>query len=234
MKLVIGHASLRTDFDFEILRKNGPFTSVEGRYGSINKVGVYLSGGLDSMALTCLILTELRNIGKLGTIPVTCFTVAKSDGPTLYATRLIPQIENHFSITLRHVNDIPNDPIPDLTGNLGGYPIKFIKEYDPNMVVYMGNNRMAADDIRPFSQRLIIDYGHRKITPVYSSPFLFLHKPQILDIIYQLGCEDLIPYTHSCTVLPVGACGQCYSCAERKWAFDALGKTDPGTLPILS
>jgi 7-cyano-7-deazaguanine synthase in queuosine biosynthesis len=98
------------------------------------------------------------------------------------------------------------------------------------MVTYMGINRMAPDEIRPFPQKLIIDYGWTPIGKVFSAPFLFLHKPQILDIIYQLGCEDLIPYTRSCNVQSDDPCGECYSCAERKWGFDALGKTDPGTI----
>ena len=101
-----------------------------------------------------------------------------------------------------------------------------------SMTIYMGINRMAPDDIRPFEQRLKINYGNVTHGYMYIAPFLFLHKPQILDIYYKLECEDLIPYTHSCTTLKIGACGECYSCAERKWGFDALGKIDPGTVVV--
>ena len=62
------------------------------------------------------------------------------------------------------------------------------------------------------------------------SPFANLHKPQILDLLYKLDCDDLIPYTHSCVMTPVGTCNNCFSCDERAWGFSALGKTDPGTI----
>ena len=230
MKLTLGPPDLQKDFEFEIFKKSGPYTTVEGRLGLINKVGVYVSGGIDSMALLCMVLTELRDTGRLESTPVICFTIAKSDGPTYYVPRLLQKVEEHFNVKLTHVNDIPNDPEPDKTGDMGADAINVVRKYAPNMVTYMGINRMAPDDIRPFKQRLRIDYGYSTTSKNFSAPLLFLHKPHILDIIYQLGCGDLLPYTHSCTVLPDGACGECYSCAERKWGFDALGKIDPGTI----
>ena len=72
-----------------------------------------------------------------------------------------------------------------------------------------------------------IDYGFNENSYVFNSPFLFMHKPQILDILYKLGCESVIPYTHSCTQLEVGQCGLCYSCEERAWGFKMLDKQDP-------
>ena len=87
---------------------------------------------------------------------------------------------------------------------------------------------MAPDDIRPFSQRLTVDYVNTKTFNKVTSPFLFLHKPHIVDLIYQLGCEDVISLTQSCSAQPIGNCGTCYACAERKWGFDALGKIDTG------
>lgn len=228
MKLIVGPTNLQTELNFELFKKTN---AVAGRLGFVDKIGVYTSGGLDSAALLCLILTELRLTNRTE-VPVICFTIKKSDGPTYYVPRLLQKVEEHFNVKLTHVNDIPNDPIPDLAGNIGVGPIKFIKDYAPNMITYMGINRMAPDDIRPFKQQLKIDYGHNKVNSMYTSPFLFMHKPQILDILYQLGCEDLIQYTKSCSALPIGACGQCYACEERAWGFHALGKTDPGTLPM--
>ena len=87
MKLVIGPANLQTDFEFEIFKKVGNFTTVEGRIGHINKIGVYVSGGLDSTALLCLILTELQRIGRMD-MPITCFTVAKSDMSVIHGMNM--------------------------------------------------------------------------------------------------------------------------------------------------
>ena len=227
MRIKLGIDKLQTDFTFEVFCRVGPYVTVNGALGHINKIGVYLSGGIDSTALLCLLLTELIDTDMLGKVQIICFTVEKDSESTYYAGRLLQKVKDHFNVSIIHVTDIPND---NSTGNIGASTIRFIKAYASNMVTYMGSNRMAPDDVRPFAQQLNIDYGYEVNTPDFSSPFLFLHKPQILDILYQLGCDDLIQYTHSCAMQKIGACGQCYACAERKWGFSALLKTDPGTL----
>jgi len=231
VELELAYGNLFTKFNFEIFNKIGNFKTVDGKLGAINKIGIYMSGGLDSAALLALILSELKYIDKLESIPVFCFTVTKHNVPTNYAARLVKKVEEHFNVSLTHINDIPNSPHDAyLNGYLGENAIKYIKNYTPNMIVYMGINKMAPDDIRPFKQTLKIEYGNSKYNSYYSSPFLFLHKPQIIDILYKLNCEDLIPYTQSCNTLQVGKCGECYACAERKWGFDYLEKSDPDTI----
>jgi len=229
MKLLLGPENLQTELDFTISKKLGCFTIPNGfAINPVKRVGVYLSGGLDSAALLCLVLSELESIGKLNETEVVCFTIEKSDGPTYYATQVLEQVEKRFNCKLTHVNNIKNDPIPDLTGNIGPSPIKEIRNYDPvNMIVYMGINRMAPSELKTYNNPLKIDYGYTKTGYTFNSPFLFMHKPQILDILYKLNCESVIPYTHSCTQQEVGQCGVCYSCEERAWGFEMLGKQDP-------
>jgi len=229
MNYLLGPPNLQTEFDFEIFKKIGKLTIVDNKiFPKIDKIGLFLSGGLDSAALLCLILTELKNINLLNEIPVVCFTVSKENIPTHYATDVLNYAQNKFNVSIKHINDIPNTPKADQLGILGNTLIKFASKYSPNILVYLGQNKMAPDDIRPFNQKLNVDYGNTKTINNIASPFLFLHKPQIVDLIYQLGCEDVISLTQSCSVLPTGSCGICYACAERKWGFSALGKTDPG------
>ena len=229
MKLLLGPENLQTELDFTLFKKKGLFYIVNNTISAhVKRIGVYVSGGLDSTALLCLILSELKSIDKLHEIEVVCFTIDKSDGPTYYATQVIEQVEKHFNVKLTHVNNIKNDPIPDLTGNIGPTPIKEIRDYDPdNMIIFMGINRMAPPELKTYTYPLKIDYGYQTTGYHYNSPFLFLHKPQILDIYYKLGCENIIPYTHTCTQLEVGQCGICYSCEERAWGFEMLKKQDP-------
>jgi len=226
MKLTLGPSTLSTEIDFEFFRTYGRFTVVDGKLAHpILNLGVYLSGGIDSAALLCLILEE-RKLRRLD-IPVTAFTINKRDGPAYHAVNVLNKIREHFNIEIEHINDIPNDLDADKKGNIGLKCMEYIHGLKPHMLLYMGINRMAPDDIRPFRQQLLIDYGIEQVTRYYRAPFLFLHKPQILDILYKLNCEDIIPYTHSCTVLKDGKCGECYSCKEREWGFTLLGKSDP-------
>lgn len=219
MELTLGPANLSTEFKFSL----PDFET--SRYKNI---GIYSSGGLDSTALICLILSELKNNNLLGVIPVTCFTVVKAEGSTYYSQRVIEKISAHFDYDLLHVNNVGNDKAAVDYGRVGRTPIFNIRSNYRDTALYMGVNRMAPDDIRPFTQVLQLYYKDQPF--LYNSPFLNMHKPQILDLYFKLACEDIIQYTHSCTVQALGACGECYSCNERKWGFDALGKVDPGTV----
>ena len=212
MKLKLGPDNLLADFEFII-----PET--------ITEVAVYLSGGLDSAALLCLILTELKNTDRLTTTKVKCFTVIKNDGSMNYSSTVVSVISDMFNKQIEHINDYPNDEDSIIKGRVGAQSIQEIwKSKNKNSELYMAINRMAPDNIRPFTQTLKIVYVD---SSYYISPFIDLHKPQILDIFYKLGCEQVISVTHTCTVDALGRCGECYSCAERKWGFSSLGKEDP-------
>jgi hypothetical protein len=228
MKYTLGPVDLQTEFEFQLFKKVGKLMFVDNvMFPKIDKIGLFLSGGLDSAILLCLILTELKNIDKLKEIPVVCFTVKKENIPTYHATNVLSYAQHKFNVSITHVNDISNDIEADKLGVLSKDAIQFVKNYSSNMIVYLGQNKMAPDNIRPFSQRLNADYGDNKASGKFISPFLFLHKPQIIDLTYQLGCEEIIQLTQTCSARSVGACGKCCSCEERKWGFNALGKTDP-------
>ncbi len=216
MKLVLGPPSLSTELEFSI-----PSTTWDGN--EVKRIGVWSSGGHDSGAMLCLVMAELKATGKLDTIPVTAFTIVKGEGSTYYSQRVVNKVSEHFGVPIAHINNLPNNEPAYSAGRIGIVPVRETWiENQHDMVLFMSINRMAPDDIRPFNQTLKIFYRDEKI--LYKAPFLLLHKPQILDIYYKLGCEDIIQYTHSCTVQAVGTCDKCYSCKEREWGFTALGK----------
>ena len=61
------------------------------------------------------------------------------------------------------------------------------------------------------------------------TPFLHTYKYHLIDLYYKFSVQELIVPTHSCTTLTAGRCNDCNWGWERAWAFDQLGKTDPGT-----
>lgn len=215
MKLTLGPPSLTTELEFTISKP---------------RVGIYMSGGMDSAALLCLVLSELANDIS---VPVTCFTVTKNDKSISYAPRLVQKIADHFCRDILHVTDVINNDHAINEGYIGTAAMHRIMLDYPDAVYYMGLNRMPTHDIHPFTHKLKIVYGDDcRESPAFSSPFLTMHKPQLIDLFYKLGCENIIPYTKSCTVHEVGTCNNCYSCEERAWGFSALGKPDPGTIPL--
>lgn len=223
MKFTLGPVDLSTELNFTI-----PLCTEEGNI--VNRVGIYSSGGLDSGAMLCLVLAELQQTGRLGTIPVFAFTVVKGEGSTYYSQRVIENISRHFNVPITHVNNIVNDDSAFGAGRVGLTPMTAIwEENHHDMAIYMSINKMAPNNIRPFAYTLKAQY--KDVNKHRIAPFLNMHKPQILDLYYKLGCEEIIKYTHSCTSQAVDRCNACYSCAERDWGFSALLKTDPGTIP---
>jgi len=214
MILNLANGSLNTVLDFSI-------PSYLPDVGDITNISVLVSGGLDSGALLCLILSELKETGKLDVLPITCYTGMKYDGATFYASRLIAKVSDYFSCNIVHKNNIHNDIIE--TGRF-----RFVTANSPNSVVYAGISRMVPETIKQFKNKLKVIYPDE--FGRFKFPFLNMAKPQILDIYYKLGCEDIIQYTHSCVTMAVGKCNNCYSCEEREWAFTELMKYDTGTV----
>jgi 7-cyano-7-deazaguanine synthase in queuosine biosynthesis len=219
MQLVLGPSELQTEFTFDIQ----DLLKAETR--PIDSIGLYFSGGIDSTALLILLITELTNIGKINSIPINCYSVVKQDYATSITPKILTTIQTKFEVNIKHVNGIENYNNNKENIHLKTFLDNFLKYR--NTLYLVANNRMPPETLVEFKNKLKVDYGHKKNRVVYYSPFLFLHKPQILDIFYKLNCEDLIPYTYSCTMNEITPCQNCYACEERAWGFKMLNKIDP-------
>lgn len=236
MKLLLGPENLQTEFDFTIWKQVGTLTVVNGSLKKIDRIGLYLSGGLDSAALLCMILTELKSINRLDT-PITCFTVNKTDCFNQYSKDVLREVQKHFEIDhIEHVifdNDQITSEWLNPRNEIGPNAIRYVANYHKHMAVYMACNRMAPEEYIKYTTPMLTDHGY-KINGVYCSPFLFLHKPQMLDIFFKLKVEHIIKYCHSCVIQEVGQCGKCYSCEERAWGFEMLSKIDPSNSKVVT
>lgn len=219
MKLILGPSELQTEFTFDILGL------LQAETRPIESIGLYFSGGVDSTALLILIITELKNIGKINSIPINCYSVVKHDYATTITPKILATIQHKFEVRINHVNFIENYKHSKENIHFKTFLNTYLQY--KNTYYFVANNRMPHESLVIFKNKLKVDYGHVKNKVVYYSPFLFLHKPQILDIFYKLNCEDLIPYTYSCTMNETTPCQNCYACEERAWGFKMLNKIDP-------
>lgn len=214
MKIIIGPKHLEREFTFTV--------------PPVDNIGIFMSGGLDSSAMLSLILRELEETDRLKAVSLTAFTIEKPTGEPMYATRILKKFEDHFQVNISHVNNIPNTEEAIRLGRMDSNVIvETCKQF--NGLVYLSGNNMPPSDIKIFKGSLGFTY---KQTHLYQQPFLNLFKPQLTDILYKLGTDFIIPYTHSCAQQLKGKCNACYSCEERSWSFEQLGLADPETIDL--
>lgn len=218
MNLIVGPDKLITEFDFS-------FEQANKNLKNYNKIGLYFSGGIDSTALLLVIINELINTSRIGHIPVHCFTIKKKDFATDNSIKVLEKVRSKFNINIEHTNHIPN--YKNLEYDIAVPLLKHLYLENLNVLFFTGINKMPSENLVKFKNKLNLHYGVFKDRGLYYSPFLFMNKPQIIDIFYKLNCVDILEYTYSCTSHPSIPCRNCYSCEERAWGFKLLNKVDP-------
>ncbi len=196
-----------------------------------DKVGLYLSGGLDSA-----LLLELYAREKVNVTPY--YIDRKEPLAHLYhesAIKIIDKVNQTHGLNLELVDfEIPMDT--DIMGH-------FIKGReilgDRVECMIVGDNIPPPSDITtgttipwrlPVSQQF--DY------PEWELPFLHVDKSYIIKLMLDLNCEWILDFSRTCAedeILynpnlddQILRCNVCYCCKEREWAFNILGETDTG------
>lgn len=191
---------------------------------SNNKLGVFVSGGLDSTLLAYL-LYRSRKLQILKTQFV-FFTVPRYDNSLVHAQRVVALIARHFdAVYPTHL--IVGDPdahhsVQVLSGVVTAQT-RHASMYDS--LVLAANKtpeELPGGPARPPAKASNVhlpfrDYTKDSLIELYSK--LLYETPSLLDI---------MAATHTCTEQVSGACGVCWQCRERAWAFDKNNMKDPG------
>ena len=217
MHLSLGHAPFNYEFNFTI--------------PDVENVGLFLSGGLDSSALLCLIIVELHQTGRKD-LPIHVWTCNKPPDP-INGARMVKVISEEYNKKIIYHE---NYDVPEEYKAMGIIDVRAVKDaYDKfdSIQMYMaGNNSWEktqwAEYIDLDDQKLPWNYPEH---PHITYPFLNLLKMHTIEIYYKLGKEHLMAYTHSCSRQEAPACGECYSCKEAATGFRMLGKTRPDYIP---
>lgn len=179
------------------------------------RIGVLVSGGLDSALLYYLIQSLVSD-----SYTVTPFIINRpNDGSSTYAQPVID-----------YVNSVLNKQ-PQVGTLL------HITEDDSERQVSAGMRNLVNHNVNISYIGLIETLPIHCIgvpepyvpmdTDRFVYPFKNLNKSHIVDLVYQLNQEELFNITHSC-VYKQNRCGMCNRCNERHWAFTKLGLVDPG------
>jgi len=189
--------------------------------------GIMLSGGLDSAVLFYLILSDARS--KNLNLNIQPFTIPKFDGSYLYIQNLLEYFKKHFD------KDIPDtihvgDPTVYHAEQSKTAVVEILEQHPYIDYLYFATNQNPSHDF-DYSKYPPGGFPNRvkgSDHPKIQMPFIDMYKDEILKFVFDNCQEELLLLTHTCTERKTGRCGQCFQCNERQWAFDQLGKIDPG------
>jgi hypothetical protein len=190
------------------------------------KIACLVSGGADSAVLLYMLAIDAQKYG----VELVTFTVPRSDGAINYSPGIVECVNRLAGTNVPMpiaIGDPDNNHHSEQTRS--GHR-QILKDYTDIDYIYYGSQSVASE----LENIEGVVYPWRPERMFYPGkticPFFDLTKEHTLDLYFKLGIVELLKYSHTCCVWPVGRCEVCYNCIERKWAFTKLGQTDPGSI----
>jgi len=183
------------------------------------RVGVFVSGGIDS-ALLYYLLMKLN--AESNTHKIIPFTLLRKEGSKHYAKPII-----------NYINQLFGKPEQELTV-VGNVQLAEDQQVKSGVQSVLHNGNLADIAYVGVIQTLDIHMvGWQPILtkegPKFKTPFMNLNKSHIIDLVLQFKQEYLFEISHSC-IYDIGRCGNCNGCNERSWGFSQLNKIDHGSV----
>jgi len=185
-----------------------------------SKIGVLVSGGVDSALLYYLLLYIKQQTNSL--VEITPIVIHRKEGSKYFARPIVERINQLFNIS-KKPKQLGNTmlPEPEQVASAVRHAFSLLRLE----TVYVGVISNRDEHLIGFDPIPIVEHHSVQI------PFKDLEKSHVIDIYYQLGIEHLLPFTHSCDQQETVVCGSCNGCRERIWGFNQIGKQDPIMLP---
>lgn len=183
------------------------------------KIGVLVSGGMDSAILYYLTLLENKRIGNIHTIiPL---IVQRKEGSKNFAQLVVAHVNSQFDLPHSNFIYVGNNTLAEeeqvKSGVMEAYATGFDRVY-VGLIQQLPQHMIGWQPI-PYQQ-----------SERFRTPLKDFNKSHIVDLIRQYKQEALYYITHSCSATELGRCNQCNGCNERSWGFEQLAFTDPGTI----
>ena len=183
------------------------------------KIGVFISGGIDSAILYYMILLKNKSLENLHEIiPI---TIHRKEGSKHFAKLVVNYVNACHGIEPYEALIVGDTTLPEnqqvksgvLEAHSLGFNIVFVG------VIKQLPEHMIGFETIPYKE----NFGFRV-------PFKLLDKSNVIDIIKQFKQDGLFHITHSCDIYEIGRCNKCNGCRERAWGFSQLMTSDPGML----
>lgn len=183
------------------------------------KLGVMISGGLDSAILYYLILAQNEQLGNIH--EVVPLTVLRKEGSKNFAKLVVAHVHDHFKREYLDPIIVGDPQLPEeqqvKSGVLAAWKLGINIVYT-GLIEQLPQHMVGWQPI-PYSENV-----------KFKVPLAHLNKSHIIDLIVQLEQTPLFYITHSCSAHEISRCRNCNGCDERQWGFEQLGLMDPGTI----
>jgi hypothetical protein len=190
------------------------------------KIAVLVSGGSDSAVLLYMLAKQAQDRN----VQIVTFTVPRSDGAINYSLGIVECVNRLAGTTIPMpiaIGDPDNNHHSQQTRS--GHK-QILVDYPDIDYIYYGSQKVSQE----LENIEGVVYPWRPDKMFYPGkticPFFDLTKEHTLELYFKLDIVELLKFSHTCCVWPVGRCTVCYNCIEREWAFKKLGQIDPGSL----
>lgn len=187
-----------------------------------NHLGVFISGGIDSAILYYLLHLENRNQGF--THKIFPLIVLRDDGSKYFSRMVIDYVHRVIGIP-KTEPFLAGDPYLPHDQQVRAGVMQAVYEYKISPVYAGAIEEIPEHYTGGWEVPVVFE------TSFFKAPLLNIQKPHVLDIVYQFGMEFLFRITHTCDTYEIGRCeGECRGCKSRRWAFEQIGRIDPGNI----
>jgi 7-cyano-7-deazaguanine synthase in queuosine biosynthesis len=197
---------------------NGDIRPVTVKLTLHRRIGVLVSGGLDSALLYYLIRKLTLSDDRYSVIP---YTIIRNDGSSRYAQPVIDYVHESLGIEQQYATKLDIDEIDSELQVAAG--MRELRNTDRNLI-YIGIIQTLEEHALHNVPKPYVPIN----SEMFNHPLKDLTKAHVVQLIIQLGLEKLFSLTHSCVYDIDIPCGVCNRCNERAWAFTQLGLIDPG------
>ena len=198
---------------------NGDIRLVTVKLTLHRRIGVLVSGGLDSALLYYLIKKLTLTDDRYSVIP---YTIIRNDGSSRYAQPVIDYVHEILGIEQQYATKLDIAETDSELQVAAG--MRELRSTDRNLI-YIGIIQTLEEHALHGVPKPYVPTN----SELFNYPLKDLTKAHIVQLIIQLGLEKLFTLTHSCVYDIDTPCGVCNRCNERAWAFTQLGLIDPGT-----
>lgn len=206
-------------------------TDVEEILDKYQKIGILISGGLDSSLLAYLLHDIKYKTSRTNTFEF--FVVPRPDDSVTHVNRVVDYIDHHFNQTKSTINVVGSGDVHHSKQVTSGIK-QAIFNYDcdiyvnaitTNPPVTFSNTYSSPTGI-PYQGPVRVKSYHPKLIDV----FWDYTKKDLVKVIKDYDLTEMSDLTHSCAGSKSIRCNACWPCCERAWAFAENNFTDTGIM----